>query len=116
MCWVAKGYVQVHRSLKSDRFAGRGSRPRNNGETNAGRRSDGRFSTGAGPTGDAFELAQGAVQRLGFSQCAPADPDRRHCGGRGYGGGPKNPWKEAGKAPAPPPTGTPPPPPPAAPP
>jgi len=21
MCWVAKGYVQVHRSLKSDRFA-----------------------------------------------------------------------------------------------
>src|SRR5258706_15738646 len=23
MCWVAKGYVQVHRSLKSDRFAGR---------------------------------------------------------------------------------------------
>ena len=34
----------------------------------------------------AFELAQGAVQRLGFSQRPPADPDRQHCGLRRCGG------------------------------
>jgi CubicO group peptidase (beta-lactamase class C family) len=49
ICCVDESYIQVQPSLKSDRFA-----------------PHGRFSTGAGPTDDAFELAQGAVQPWGF--------------------------------------------------
>src|SRR6266446_4964580 len=32
MCWVAKGYVQVHRSLKSDRFAAKLARQETTGK------------------------------------------------------------------------------------